>query len=207
MLEYISQHWYAGVALVLLALLTVFMFIMAVISGRKRNAERERVIAEIEREKSIRKEFREIDDDTFAPERDDYRLVVGICANIQMSIEKIEDMNSAFLTLPEEKKLIYALGYVFEDSRRNLSEFFRSNGEPLLSVAAEAVERIIGGRFKEVFFKEYVMLDEKDETTSVDNVALGEMDDEFRQIIEEDGSRIYANAASFIRRNKDIFLQ
>lgn len=207
MLEYISQHWYAGVALVLLALLTVFMFIMAVTSGRKRSAERERIIAEIEREKSIRKEFREIDEDTFAPERDDYRLVVGICANIQMSIEKIEDMNSAFLALPEEKRLIYALGYVFEDSRRNLSDFFRSNGEPLLSVASEAVERIVGGRMKDVFLKEYVMLDENDETTSVDNEALEKMDDKYRQIIEEEGNRIYANAASFIRRNKDIFLQ
>ena len=50
MLEYISQHWYVGVALVLLAILTVFMFIMAIISGRKRNAERERIIAEIERQ-------------------------------------------------------------------------------------------------------------------------------------------------------------
>ena len=55
MLEYISQHWYAGVALALLALLTVFMFIMAVVSGRKRNAERERIIAEIESGKSSQK--------------------------------------------------------------------------------------------------------------------------------------------------------
>lgn len=207
MLEYISQHWYVGVALVLLAILTVFMFIMAIISGRKRNAERERIIAEIEREKAIRKEFREIDEDTFAPERDDYRLVVGICANIQMSIEKIEDMNTAFYELPKEKRLIYALGYVFEDSRVNLSEFFRANGEPLLSVAAEAVEHIVGGRMMDVFFRERLMLDENDETTSVDNDELEKMDEEYRQIIEEEGSRIYANAASYIRRNKDIFLQ
>ena len=207
MLEYISQHWYVGVALVLLAILTVFMFIMAIISGRKRNAERERIIAEIEREKAIRKEFREIDEDTFAPERDDYRLVVGICANIQMSIEKIEDMNTAFSELPKEKRLIYALGYVFEDSRVNLSEFFRANGEPLLSVAAEAVEHIVGGRMMDVFFRERLMLDENDETTSVDNDELEKMDEEYRQIIEEEGSRIYANAASYIRRNKDIFLR
>jgi hypothetical protein len=207
MIEYISQHWYVGVALVLLAILTVFMFIMAIISGRKRNAERERIIAEIEREKSIRKEFREIDEDTFAPDRDDYRLVVGICANIQMSIEKIEDMNSAFSALAEEKKLIYALGYVFEDSRTNLSEFFRANGEPLLSVASDAVDRIVGGRMKEVFDKERIMLDENDETTSVDNDLLEKLDEEYKLIVQEEGSRIYANAASFIRRNKDIFLQ
>lgn len=207
MIEYISQHWYVGLALVLLALLTVFVFIMAIISGRKRNAERERIIAEIEREKSIRKEFREIDEDTFAPERDDYRLVVGICANIQMGIEKIEDMNSAFSALPEEKKLIYALGYVFEDSRNSLSDFFRANGEPLLSVASEAVDRIVGGRMKEVFDKEFIMLDENDETTSVDDELLREMDYDYKLIIEEEGSRIYANAASFIRRNKDIFIQ
>ena len=38
--EYISQHWYAGAALVLLVILTVFVWIRAAISGKKRSEER-----------------------------------------------------------------------------------------------------------------------------------------------------------------------
>lgn len=207
MIEYISQHWYAGVALFLLFLLTVFVIIKAMVSGKKRSEERAGIIAEIEREKAIRNEFKTIDEATFDEVCDDYRLIVGICANIQMSIEKIEDMNTAFSILPEEKKFIYALGYVFEDSRKCLSDFFRANGEPLLSVAKNAVEQIVGGEMYEVFLKESVMLDENDETTSVDYGILTKLDEEYRSIIEKEGNTIYASVASWIRRNKEVFLK
>ena len=145
MFEYISQHPLAGVAIAALLMLTVFVWIMAIKSGRKRNEEREKIIAQLEKEKAIRNEFRNIDDTTFAEGKDDFRLVVGMCANVQMSIEKIEDMTGAFNNLSEVKRNVYCLGYVFEDSGKGLSNFFRSNGEPLLSAAKNAADTIIGG--------------------------------------------------------------
>ncbi|MBQ8574753.1 MAG: hypothetical protein IJ447_01740 [Clostridia bacterium] len=206
MLEYISQHPIAGVALVLLAVLTFFVCVKALLSGKKRNEEREKIIADIEKEKALRKEFKYVDATTFAEGKDDYRLITGMCAHIQQLIEKKEDMTAAFLLLSQAKKYVYALGYVFEDSRNGLSDFFRSNGEPLLSTANQAVSEIIGGQFAEIFAKEFVMLDENDETTSVDNEALKRMDEDFKTLMDENGNKIYACVADFIRLNKNDFI-
>ena len=203
--EYISQHWYAGAALVLLIILTVFVWIRAAISGKKRSEERERIIAEIQREKALRKEFKTVDDSTFL-NADNYRLIIGICAYIQQKIENETDINAAFSVLSEPEKFAYVFGYIFEDSKNGISDFFRANGEPLLSVSLDAVRKVIGGDFAEVFEKEFIMLDENDETTSVDNSELEVLDGKFASIIESDGDDIYAKVASYIRLNKNYFL-
>ena len=138
--EYIAQHPWVGVVLVLLIALTVFVWCKAIISGRKRNEERERIIADLEREKALRNEFRNVDEATFSEGKDNYRLVIGMCAHVQMKLEKADNMNEAFGELSELKKNVYSLGYVFEDSKKKLSEYFRSNGEPLTSQAQTAVK-------------------------------------------------------------------
>ena len=206
MIEYILQHPIAGIALALLAVLTVFVCIKAMLASRKRSEARERIIADIEKEKALRKEFRHVDETTFAEGKDSYRLITGMCAHVQQKIEKKEDMISAFYELSEAEKNVYALGYVFEDSKNGLSDFFRSNGEPLLSAAEKAVREIIGGRFAELFSAEFIMLDENDETTSVDNNALSGMDEEFKNILAEKGDGIYSSVAEYIRTNKNAFL-
>lgn len=204
--EYISNHWYAGAALVLLIILTVFAWVMAMISGRKRNEERERIIAELEKEKALRKEFKTVDESTFDEDKDDYRLVMGMCAHIQQKIEKIEDMNGEFSKLADVEKYIYSLGYVFEDSRNGFSGFFRLNGEPLVTAAVEAVNTIIGGEFAELFEKVFEMLDEDNENVSVDEAVLDKMDVRAVELVDNSGAEIYAKAASYIRVNKDYFI-
>lgn len=206
MIEYILQHPIAGIALILLAVLTVFVCFMALASGRKRSAERERVIAELEREKALRKEFKLVDETIFAKGKDDYRLVVGMCAHIQQKIENDEDMISSFNSLSEVKRFVYALGYVFEDSRNSLSDFFRANGEPLLSTANKAVSQVIGGRFAEVFTKAYSMFDDNNETVSVDDKTIESLDNEFKSIIAEKGNEIYSLVADYVRQNKFEFI-
>ena len=206
MFEYISQHPIAGIALALLAVLTVFVCLKAMIASRKRSEERERIIADIEKEKALRKEFKYVDETTFEQGKDNYRLIIGMCAHIQQKIEKKEDMTAAFYELSDVEKSVYALGYAFEDSKNGLSDFFRANGEPLLSTAEKAVREIIGGRFSELFTAEYIMLDENDETTSVDNDALAKMDEEFKNILSESGDGIYLTIAEYIRTGKDVFL-
>ena len=206
MFQYIAQHPWVGVALVLLIALTVFVWCKAITSGKKRNEEREKIIADLEREKALRNEFRNPDESTFSEDKDDYRLIVGMCANVQMKLEKASNMNEAFSELSEVKKNVYCLGYVFEDSKNKLSEYFRSNGEPLLSASKKAVNEVIGGDFGEIFNKEFVMLDENDETTSVDNDLLSKYDGQFSNLISEKGAEIYKKAADYIRSNKDEFL-
>lgn len=204
--EYIAQHPWVGVVLVLLIALTVFVWCKAIISGRKRNEERERIIADLEREKALRNEFRNVDETTFFEGKDNRRLVIGMCAHVQMKLEKADNMNEAFGELSEVKKNVYSLGYVFEDSKKKLSEFFRSNGEPLLSASKAAVNDVIGGTFAELFNKEFIMLDENDETTSVDNGLLEKYDEDFETLMNKSADEIYKSAADYIRRNKAEFL-
>lgn len=206
MFEYISQHPIAGIALLLLGFLTVFVCIMAMISGRKRSEERARIIADIEREKALRKEFKYVDESTFLPEKDNYRLVVGMCAHIQQSIETQEDMVKVFNGLSEVKQYVYALGYVFEDGKNALSDFFRANGEPLLTAAEKAVSDVIGGRYSDLFSLMYSMFDENDESVSVDEKKIESLDNEINEIINEKGESIYTCAADYIRQNKAEFL-
>lgn len=204
--EYIAQHPWVGVVLVLLIALTVFVWCKAIISGRKRNEERERIIADLEREKALRNEFRNVDEAAFSEGKDNYRLVIGMCAHVQMKLEKADNMNEAFGELSELKKNVYSLGYVFEDSKKKLSEYFRSNGEPLLSASKAAVNDVIGGTFAELFNKEFIMLDENDETTSVDNGLLEKYDEDFETLMNKSADEIYKSAADYIRRNKAEFL-
>lgn len=203
MFEYIAQHPLAGVGIALLIILTVFVWFKAIQSGRKRSAERERIIADLEKEKALRNEFRHIDETTFAEGRDDYRLVTGMCANVQMSIEKKTDMTAAFNELSEVKRFVYALGYVFEDGKVSLSNFFRSNGEPLLSVADKAVKTVIGGEYAELFSKAFSMFDENNEDVSVIESDVEKFDSEYKSMLEKDGKEIYKKAADYIRKNKD----
>ena len=206
MFEYLSQHPLAAVALTVLVILTIYMWIKAVAASRRHGKERDAEIARIENEKALRAEFRYPDETTFAPDKDDYRLITGMCAHVQMSIEKEPDINAAFEGLSEVRRNVYCLGYVFEDSTKKLSEFFRSNGEPMLSAARSAVDSIIGGEFADLFDNEYVMLDENDETTSVDNAMLEEWDGQYAGLMEADGEAILGAAADYIRANKAEFL-
>lgn len=116
--EYIAQKPWVGAILVALVLLTIFVWVKAIASSRKRDEERKRIIAELEKEKALRNEFRTVSEDAFLPDKDDYRLIVGMCANVQMGIEKAEDINAAFDALSETKKNVYCLGYVFEEVKR-----------------------------------------------------------------------------------------
>ncbi len=206
MFDAFKQYPLLAAGLAVLILVTVFVWFKAISASKKRAEEREKAIADIEKEKALRNEFRHVDETTFAEGKDDYRLIIGMCAHIQLFLEKAENMTLAFSAISDVKKYIYALGYVFEDSKNGLSDFFRSNGEPLLSASNEAVQALIGGEFSEIFAKEYVMLDENDETTSVDNEALRVMDEKFKDILDNQGAEIYSAVAKYIRENKDEFL-
>lgn len=54
-INYLLQHWYLIPIFIILILLTVFMWIKAIISGQKRKEEREKIIAALEKEKQKQK--------------------------------------------------------------------------------------------------------------------------------------------------------
>ena len=157
-------------------------------------------------EKRLKRDFRTISDAHFDPERDNYMLVVGMCLNISASLEKESQPDEAFSLLPAAKQYAMSLGYLFEDSRERLSDFFRYNDEPLLNAAERAAETILGGEFAELYSKEYAMFDKTKEDISLSEEEVNSIDSKFRAMMKEHGTEIYKNAADYIRKNKSIFL-
>lgn len=204
--NYIALHPIAGVAIVLLLILTVFVWIKAVQSGKARNLERERIIAKIEEEKKLRSDYKIITEEVLSKETDNYRLIQGVCANIQMNIEKADDINTAFDQLHFVKKNIYSLGYFFEDSKNKLSDFFKINGEPLLSSAKHAVNLLFPENLKEIFNSDYCMYDENNEDVSLNKSLIRENDRKYSEYFSNNKNQIFEKIATYIKINIE-FLQ
>lgn len=204
--EYISTHWYWGAIIVLLLALTVFVWVKAISSSQKYREEREKFIANLEKEKALRQEFKVLDEAKFET-TDHERLLMGITANIQMSIEKKEDLLEEYNALSEAKRYVYAIGYVFEDSKcESLSSFFSVNSRPLTSTANEAVSKIIGGKFSEIFSKMFAMTDDENETESYDAALIEKLDGEFKAYMAQSKEQVLSTIRDYIKSNKNEFL-
>ncbi len=206
-MDYILQHWYIIPIFAALIALTVFVWIKAIISGEKRKAEREKIIKALEAEKALRNQFKVIDENTFNDTSiDDERLIFGVAMNVQMAIEKLENMSEEYLNLSEAKRFVYALNFVFEDSKYfTLSDFFRSNGEPLLTQSELAVKNVIGGKFSEIFSEMFSMFDENSEA-SYDEKKLDELNEQFENLMKESKNEILSAVSLYIKENKTEFI-
>ncbi len=206
--EYTAAHPWWGVVLLVLLVLTVITMIQASRAGKKRAAERDAIIAKLEKEKALRQKYAVLTEESFE-EPDAEKLLAGIAANIQMKLEKTENMNEAFTALPVCAQYIYALQYVLEDSGGNaLSQFFRCNGEPLLRTADAAVRDVIGRPLYEFFTQMYAMFDEENEAVSYDPEKIKALDEEClsRKLLSIDNLRSFGRVSSYLHVSKHKLL-
>jgi len=186
------------------ALLCLFLWVMAMRSSRKRNRARDALIASLEHEKALRAQFREVTQQQLIdtpPER----LIEGLCSNIQMALERQPDMEAAYGALAQPRRLVYALGYVLQDGREALSEFFRRNGQPLTRAALEAAWCLVGGEYAEIFRREYDAYDQSNEQVSLVKGDIARDDARFAALALEQGGGLYAQAREFILANSSHF--
>ena len=184
----------------------IVLFIVVLIIYRKTKTGDGRVFGNTKAENMLKREYSVINEETFSPDKDNYRLIVGMCMRIQTSLEKEKSPNDAFLAMDEVKRNVMTLGYLFEDSQVALSNFFRSNGEPLLSAADKAVKDVIGGEIAEIVTSAFNMFDENNEDVSVDENEVKRLDEKYRKIMDSDKQKIYTEAANYIRYNKNLFM-
>lgn len=204
--DYIFTHWYVGVLIVVLIAATVVMWIKAISASQKSRELREAEIARLEKEKALRNEFRILDEEKFESVENE-KLLFGVAVNIQMYLEKEQDMKKVFEEMPEEKKYVYALNYVFEDGKDNaLSEFFRANGQPLTGEAAKAVKSVVGGDFSDIFMSLYNMIDDDVEDASYDVEKISECDKKYSEIMASKKEEIFKSIADYIKSNKQIYM-
>ena len=174
-------------------------------SSRARHIKRDEEIARLKREREFREEFASPSQETLiaaAPAR----LIEGLCSNIQAWLEEQPDLLQAFHSIPEPRRWIYALGYLVQDSRESLSEFFRKNGEPLTTAAMEAVQMLIGGEFAEIFNKEFAAYDSNNEEVSLLDKEILLLDARFLSLLQEGEDALYAEVKEYILANAVNFI-
>jgi len=188
------------------AVLCLFLWAIAMRAARRRRGEKEALIAVLEYEKELRRQFKTVTQQMLIDTPPD-RLVEGVCCNIQMALEAQPDMQAAYDALPEPRRLVYALGYVAQDGRESLSGFFRRNGQPLTKAALEAVWRLLGGECAAVFEGEYDAFDEANETVSLVKGDIAAADARWEALTRERGEELYAEAREYILANSRCFVE
>ena len=207
MLESMKEYTLLWAVLGVSLLGCIFLWYLAMKSSHDRARKREEEIARITYERKLREEFA-------APTQQlligtpPARLIEGLCSNVQTWLEAQPNMLAAFHALPEQKRRVYALGFLVQESREALSEFFRKNGDPLTTAAMEAVQMIIGGEFAEVFNQEFAAYDNDNEEVSLLDKEILLLDARFYALLQKfDEDVLYAEVKEYILANAVHFLQ
>lgn len=202
MAEALKQYWYLAVALVAVAIFTVWVVKKAAEAASRTRAEHEAQMKKLEYESGVRKEFAELSEEKLRS-ADKKCAFDGVAMNIQRYLEKQSNMNAAFAELPDAKKQIYALYYLFDDSQKGLSEFFKCNSAPLTPEALKAVESLFPRDAAEAFAGEYRAYDPDDETASLIPAETEKNDEKYAQAMKD--FDFYNAAVEFIIKNLNDF--
>ncbi len=196
-INYFAEHPLQLAIVVAAFLVCVFAWYKALRAAKKRSVSKAKLIATLEREKKLRADFRVLERDRLI-ETPPERLIEGVCCHIQMALEKAISMNEAFAALSEPERLIYALGYVVQDTRKGLSEFFRANGKPLTPKAYDAVTQLVGGEYAALFAQAYDAFDEDNEAVSLAKPQVQAWDEAFEALVRGHEDELYAEAKEYI---------
>ena len=195
-------QWYYWVILLIAIIIAIFAWSKALKSGKARREKMKKEAAIWKRDYELREKFTILTEEKLNS-TEETELLHGVAMNIQAELEKANDMTESFNALPQEKKFIYALEYFDEDAKKNLSVFFKNNGEPLISMVPDALNAIGAGKYIEHYGTLLPMYD-PDSEVSIDYSIIGKVDKEFASIYNSD--ELLRLAAKYILKNKEIFL-
>lgn len=195
--------WYLWALLAVLIIVAIFAWSKALKASRERR-ERLRKEAEIwRRDYELRQNYKTLTYEIIE-NADKNELLHGVAMNIQVALENEQNMDEAFKNLPKEKQFVYTLEYFDEDSKKSLSEFFKNNGEPLLSLASPALSSLGLTDISKLVSELYPMYDENSDV-SIDREKIKICDEKFSAIYNSE--ELLFKAADYIKQNKEIFLK
>lgn len=195
-------QWYYWVILTVAIIIAVLAWIKALKTSKERRERLKKEAAIWKRDYELRENYSVLTEEKLKS-AEETELLHGVAMNIQVMLEKADDMTEVFNSLPDEKKYIYALEYFDEDAKKSLSTFFKNNGEPLISVVPYALNSIGACEYTEYYSKLFPMYD-PDSEVSVDYSVIAKTDEEFSEKYDSDG--LCRLCAKYILKNKDIFL-
>ena len=203
-IEYFSQYK------ILFAILFVLLIILVVVYSKmgktmaKRKAEKEKLIKKLDHMKKIREDYAELTKEKILSD-DGENLIEGIADNIQVRLEKAEDMNESFEKLSDEEKMIYAFHYFLEEAKEKPSSFFKEFTKPLTPAALSACRMFV----KEDAFSNikelYDCYDEDNEAASVIPEKIDSLDEKITGL--DFTSEAKENAVKFIKENVMCFVE
>ena len=202
-MQYLIERPYWFVVFGVLILLTLFVCIKAGQASSKRYKANEAVMKKLKEENILRNEFAVLTA-SLIEKSEPAKLFKGIALNLQKKVSDADDMNSEFEKLNQEQKEIYALSFVVEDGGEKLSEFFKTNGQPVTNIARDAFKKLFDGKAAEIFENEYCSFDENNEEASVIPEETEKNDSEFAQLVSE--NEICEAAGNFIKNNAEKFI-
>lgn len=183
--------------------LTVWVCIKAGKASAANRKENEAIMKRLKEENVLRNEFAVLTP-SLAEKSEPSKLFRGVSLNLQKRISDAADMEGEFARLSPEQREIYALSIVAEDGADGLGNFFKANGEPLVSAAANGVKRLFPGRASEIFEAELRAFSPDDETESVVPERIKALDGEFASVAGE--KDIAVRAGRFIASEADKFI-
>ena len=189
--------------LVAMIILTIFATVKANKAVKATNERKKELIKKLDHLKMLRENYSEITKDSIISDSGEF-LLEGVASNIQLNLEKSEDMNAEFENLCEEKKLVYTANYFLEDGIEKASNFFKEYSEPLTLYIEKAVKLFAGEEASHLVGKLCEMYDEENEEVSYIEGEIEEIDKKLSELITAESFK--QNAAEYIKNNCEMFV-
>lgn len=202
-IEYFKEYRILFLILFVLLIILVVVYAKMGKTMQKRKAEKEALIRKLDHMKKIREDYSDLTEEKILSD-DGENLLEGVADNIQVRLEKNEDMNEAFENLNEAEKIVYAFHFFLDEGKEKPSAFFRNFTKPLTPYALSGCEKFFSSDVYALIREMYDSYDEDNETASVIPEKIEELDG---KIVSADAfSQAKTRAVEYIRENVTYFI-
>ena len=199
MSEWFSQYGYLiGVFALVLVAFIIVLNRAAKAYGKHFNTVNEQK-KQLEYLTNLKNKYRNITADELS-ECADEEVLEGFALLTQVEMQKSDDMEAYFRTLPKIKQYIYVLDVFTQDESAEV--FFSQNGEILTDIIVDAVNEIGMKDFAKELASIAKMYNKDDESVSFDKTLI----EKFDKTLNEKGflTQIKVNSAKYIRENFNL---
>ena len=199
MSQWFSEHGYLiGVfALVVIVFIIVLNFAAKAYSKHYNTLNEQKKM--LEHMTALKNKYKNITAEVLSSCSED-EILEGFALVYQSEIQKCEDMEAYFSTLPKEKQFVYVLDVFVGDEGSEV--FYSQNGEILTDIIIDALKAIGMNDFADKLSEIHKMYDKDDESTSFDREKVENFD---KSLNESDVlTQIKVNSAKYIKENLNL---
>ena len=199
MSQWFSEHGYLiGVfALVVIVFIVVLNFAAKAYSKHYNTLNEQKKM--LEHMTALKNKYKNITAEELSSCSED-EILEGFALVYQSEIQKCDDMEAYFSTLPKEKQFVYVLDVFVGDEGSEV--FYSQNGEILTNIIIDALKAIGMNDFADKLSEIHKMYDKDDESTSFDREKVENFD---KSLNESDVlTQIKVNSAKYIKENLNL---